>query len=305
MYEDAKVRVEDGRAAHRSRHHRRRGGRVSRPYPDDLKPIADFGTWLADRIREEMAAGHVLDDHLVSIAFPPNRVALTFKSIKSHGCHYRVANEDGTNKHVSYDCGIAGLFKQGCRSNIRDKEVVEVQLAYVGTLVEILQVSYGSTNVILFKGRWVRPDCGDTPTMKQDEYGFWLADFSRMQPPNVQPYVFPSQVQQVFVSDDPWEAGWKVIMNAEPRSVRVADEMEDMRLVQSTNKYGVDAHLHNDEPEMINVAQEDFQVFADEEVPIFAFNVVASGTEGKGSSSEPNDSASDHSCDGGEDGRHW
>src|ERR1700738_3897897 len=155
MYEDEKVRLEVGRAAHRSRHRRRRGGRVNRPNPEDLKPIGEFGTWLTDRVREEMAAGVVLDDHLVSIVFPPARVALTFKSIKSHGCHYRVADEDGTNKHVSYDCGVAGLFKQGCRSSTWDKEVVEVQLAYVGTLVEILQVSYGSTNVILFKGRWV------------------------------------------------------------------------------------------------------------------------------------------------------
>ena len=109
----------------------------------------------------------------------------------------------------------------------------------------------------------------------------------------------------MFVSDDPWEAGWKVIMNVEPRSVRIADEMEDMRLVQSTNKFGVDAHLHNDEPETRNVAQEDFQVFPDEEVPVFAFNVGTSGTEGKGSSSAANDSASDHSCDGGENGLQW
>jgi len=141
--------------------------------------------------------------------------------------------------------------------------------------------------------------------MKQDEYGFWMADFSRMQPPNVQPYVFPSQVQQVFVSNDTREAWWKVIMNAEPRSVRLADDMEDMRLVQSTNKFGVDALLHNGEPETRNVAQEDFQVFADEEVPVFAFNVAASGTSGQGSYSEPGDSASDHSCDGVEDGRQW
>jgi hypothetical protein len=87
IYEDEKVRVDAGRAAHRSRHRRRRGGRVSRPYPDDLKPVGEFGTWLVDRVREEMAAGTVLEDHLVEIAFPPNRVALTFKSIKSHGCH--------------------------------------------------------------------------------------------------------------------------------------------------------------------------------------------------------------------------
>ena len=110
LYEDEKVHVEAGRAAHRSRHRRRRGGRLNRPYPEDLKPIGEFGTWLAVRVREEMAVGVVLDDHLVSIAFPLDHVALTFKSIKSHGCHYRVAESNGTNKHVSYDCGIAGLL---------------------------------------------------------------------------------------------------------------------------------------------------------------------------------------------------
>ena len=74
---------------------------------------------------------------------------------------------------------------------------------------------------------------------------------------------------------------------------RVPHKKEDMRLVQSTNKFGIDAHLHDDEPETRDVAQEDFQVSVDEEVHVFAFNIVSSGTQGKGSSSVPNDSASE------------
>ena len=48
------------------------------------------------------------------------------------------------------------------------------------------------------------------------------------------------------VSHDPWERGWKVILNVKPHSVQLTDDKEDMLLAQSTNKYGVDLHIHND-----------------------------------------------------------
>jgi len=42
-----------------------------------------------------------------------------------------------------------------------------------------------------------------------------------MLPEYIEPFVFPSQVQQVFYADDRHTPWWKVILHAEPRSRRV------------------------------------------------------------------------------------
>ncbi len=48
-----------------------------------------------------------------------------------------------------------------------------------------------------------------------------MANFRHMLPEDIEPFVFPSQVQQVFYVDDRHTAWWKVVLHAEPRSRHV------------------------------------------------------------------------------------
>ena len=74
-----------------------------------------------------------------------------------------------TKKHVSYDCKNVGLYKHGYWSNTRVKEIVEVQLAYMGTQMEILQLSYMSTKNYFAQGALGATCCSESLTMKHKE----------------------------------------------------------------------------------------------------------------------------------------
>jgi hypothetical protein len=57
-----------------------------------------------------------------------------------------------------------------------------------------------------------------------------------------EPYVFPTQVQQVFYGDDPNMPGWKVVLHKEPRSKRIlASDSDEVTMVD--NLIGVDVLL--------------------------------------------------------------
>jgi hypothetical protein len=70
-------------------------------------------------------------------------------------------------------------------------------------LKDILQLDYGtmSTPIVLFRCDWVwnaLDNCGN-PTYKRDDARFLMANFRHMLSKDIEPFVFPSQVQQVFM----------------------------------------------------------------------------------------------------------
>jgi len=48
-----------------------------------------------------------------------------------------------------------------------------------------------------------------------------MANFRHMLPKDIEPFVFPSQVQQVFYADDQYTPWWKVVLHAQPQSRHV------------------------------------------------------------------------------------
>ena len=79
-------------------YHQQRGRQDSRVYPKDLETIGELGLWLSNQVREELASDVVVNDNLASKTFPSSRFAMIFPSIKLHGYHYRMADENGNNK---------------------------------------------------------------------------------------------------------------------------------------------------------------------------------------------------------------
>jgi hypothetical protein len=70
-------------------------------------------------------------------------------------------------------------------------------------LKDILQLDYRtmSTPIVLFWCDWVQNvlDNRGNPTYKWDDVGFLMANFRHMLLKDIEPFVFPSQVQQVFL----------------------------------------------------------------------------------------------------------
>ena len=69
---------------------------------------------------------------------------------------------------------------------------------------------------------------GNTATVKKDEWGFRIANFSRTLPFGRDSFAFPSQVEQVFFSDCVEAPGWKVLIQTEPRGRRVVAAGDDV-----------------------------------------------------------------------------
>ena len=90
------------------------------------------------------------------------------------------------------------MSPQGCRASNRDRNVVDADLPYVGILKQIVQVTYQTMTRTVMNCSWIRPNLAGNPTVRQDEYGFWLVKYNARQDPHREnPYVFPYSVSQV------------------------------------------------------------------------------------------------------------
>jgi hypothetical protein len=115
---------------------------------------------------------------------------------------------------VTYDSRVASFFSH---NNVDDNHHPSRQLQYVGVLKDILQLDYKtmSTPIVLFQCDWVRnaSDNRGNSTYKRDDTKFLMANFKHMLSEDIEPFVFPSQVQQGFYVNDQHTPWWKVILH--------------------------------------------------------------------------------------------
>ncbi len=128
---------------------------------------------------------------------PLNPIAYTYKNMWAYGNHYQVDDHEGPMVHVTYDSGMACIFKQGSQRSTWDRNIVVANLHYIGVLKEIIAMSYGGLRLALMKCSWIPINTHRNATVRQDEYGFWVVNRRWKVPTHVEPYVFPSTVSQV------------------------------------------------------------------------------------------------------------
>ncbi len=81
-------------------------------------------------------------------------------------------------------------------------------------LVEILKLNYGATKVLMLLCSWVQPSTRDVHVgTKMDEFGFTLVNFTTLLLIQKQPFIFPSQINQVFFSNFTQELSWTVVLS--------------------------------------------------------------------------------------------
>ena len=110
-------------------------------------------------------------------------------------------------------------------------------LEYIGWVDEIIRVDYEKFELFILYCTWVQANrTGACAIMKHDEYRFTLIKFYRRIPYSADLFAFPPQVQQVFFVDEVDNAEWKVVLQKEPRGIRVASTLEERPELQSLSK---------------------------------------------------------------------
>ena len=170
----------------------------------------------------------------MALARGPNKVARRFSSFIINGIRFHtIAREE---RRKTQNSGVVNTSEVG-------------GVDYFGKIRDIIELNYyGSFKVVLFKCDWV--NIYHSAGMKQDEYGFTLVNFSHLihtgENANDDPYVFSSQVQQVFYVEDPKAINWSVVIKVKPRDTfEVGNEeaLDDVNLTIPTSSDTLDGQM--------------------------------------------------------------
>lgn len=97
--------------------------------------------------------------------------------------------------------------------------VAEDGINYYSRLTDIIELTYIDYKVVLFKFDWY--DVHHRAGLRKDEFGLLLVNFSRKihtgDKLEHDPFVFSSQVEQVFYVEDPKAEGWNAVVRVKPR----------------------------------------------------------------------------------------
>jgi hypothetical protein len=148
---------------------------------------------------------------VTQLSMEPQITVSRYAKVKVYNNHYRVTTNNETTTMATYDFGVASIFQQPHATN---GGMTFGSIQYVGVLKDIILLNYGLVfqPMVLFKCDWVTPgsDRWGNPTYGWDENGYLLANFRNLKVEVIEPFVFPSQVQQMFYANEPNTPWWKV-----------------------------------------------------------------------------------------------
>ena len=119
----------------------------------------------------------------------------------------------------------------------------EDNIIYSGVIKEMIEMNYFEHfTIVLFKCDWF--DTKQGREVKKDALGFELVNFSKLIRIGTnlldEPFVFASQVQQVFYIQDSLQPSWHIVVRTKPRDVY---EMGDDLSFESSDEH----HVQDDE----------------------------------------------------------
>jgi hypothetical protein len=123
------------------------------------------------------------------------------------------------DKKKASDCGITAVFKVTNISSRSDRNPEETENRYYGHLEDIIECDFNSFKIVLFEVKWYRlwmHEHDPERTVIEHDNGFTMVN-TRAFEPGTEPYVLPSQCEQVFYSEVPSKAGWSYIVRYDPR----------------------------------------------------------------------------------------
>ncbi|KAH1056044.1 hypothetical protein J1N35_034109 [Gossypium stocksii] len=162
-----------------------------------------FHEWLSQAVW----SGKVINYEVKWLSRGPNRVVKRYSAFIINGFRFHTKYQERLRR-TQY-CGIVVNSSITSYANARDSNPIKGNLEYYGLLTDIIELDYyGKWKVALFRG-YARG-------IKNDQFGFTMVTFFRLIHTGEQlidkPYVFSSQVKQVFYSQDPTDEGWYVVL---------------------------------------------------------------------------------------------
>jgi hypothetical protein len=137
------------------------------------------------------------------LAAKPNRCGVTYSGYIINGFRFHTLSREATQ--FTQNSGVVNIADDGVN--------------YFGRLSDIVELSYANYKVVLFKCEWY--DVHHKARLRQDEFGYSHVNFSRKihtgDKLEDDPFVFSSQVQQVFYVQDPKVAPWNTVVRVSPR----------------------------------------------------------------------------------------
>ncbi|KAG8491052.1 hypothetical protein CXB51_014206 [Gossypium anomalum] len=175
-----------------------------------------FHEWLSQTVW----SGKDINDEIKWLSQGPNRVIKRYSAFLING--YRFHTKYRERMRRTQNCGVVVNSSITSYASARDSNPVEGNVEYYGLLTDIIELDYyGRWKVILFRCDWA--DVNTARGIKKDQFGFTMVNFSRLihtgQQLMDEPYVFSSQVKQVFYSKDPTDEGWYVVLWNTPRDL--------------------------------------------------------------------------------------
>ena len=191
------------------------------PYPAELPEPKTYSVWLEESVSQKMVENpEAVEADVAALSKPPSELATKYRSMWTFGNHLRVASAE--THLTTCDSGVAAIFRRPCRAGQRDQNHVMADVEYVEQVHEIVELNYGGLCVIVLFCSWIKANYrGNNATMRKDEWGFSLANFSQPLPFGPKSFAFPMHVEQVFFADARENPGWKVVLRKEVRSRRV------------------------------------------------------------------------------------
>ena len=148
-----------------------------------------------------------IPEEVVAFGVGPNKVAKRYSGFIIDGFRFHTKSRE--ENRLTQNSGVV---------NISEVESVN----YYGRLRNIIELDqYRNFKVVLFQCDWV--DVHHNSGIRQDKFGITLVNFCRLihtgEKLEHDPYVFSSQVEQVFFVQDPKNENWSTVIKAKPRDL--------------------------------------------------------------------------------------
>jgi hypothetical protein len=132
-----------------------------------------------------------------------------------HKFHIKMLDD----KMKTPDCWIIAVFKVTNISSRSDRNPEETENRCYGHLEDIIECDFHSFKIVLFEVKWYKLWMHERDPERiviEHDNGFTMVT-TRAFEPGTEPYVFPSQCEQVFYSQVPGKADWSYVVRYDPR----------------------------------------------------------------------------------------
>jgi hypothetical protein len=171
------------------------GGAQSRAlvFPNNFKELPPFLERIRTTIISSIKDGVYIDKDTLHMSMAPTLEARSYRTMYAFGNCIHVSSAE---KHLTTcDNGVATTFDQICILRQNDTRFIITNLEYVGWVEGILELNYRVLKIVVLLCNWVKPNYdGNSATIKCDEYGFTLMNFSFLIPILDASFAFPLHI---------------------------------------------------------------------------------------------------------------